>query len=284
MRTTILSLTLLLAVPSARAQDEKELDIRIPADMPLVEFLEQLSTLSGKPLLYDPKGQRIANQTMGVTLDLKMKRSEVFDSFRGILAFYELVLTPVGGAGREVYLVLDTRSTNNIVKNKARFVPEDQLDKYADKDGLYLCTTVSIKHMQNLTSLRTALSTMVSPAGIGRVHEATEARALILTDFAPTVCAMVRMIHEMDRPPVNTRRVEVIRLANAPASEVVAVLAALQPPPPSKEPPSARAATSHEPDAPRFAAYTRLNAVVVECEETDLERVREAIAILDVKD
>ncbi len=78
---------------------------------------------------------------------------------------------PIGPRGYEIYLVIDSRSTNNFVKNKAVYVDYGELDKFADHDGLYISCAIPIRHIDNLTTLRTALSTMVSPAGIGRVHE-----------------------------------------------------------------------------------------------------------------
>ena len=51
------------------------------------------------------------------------------------VAFHELTLVPVGPEGHELWLVLDSRSTNNLVRNRATFVAYEELEEYARRRG-----------------------------------------------------------------------------------------------------------------------------------------------------
>jgi len=284
MRFTVavLAVALLGCLRPAAAQEE-QVTITITKDMPLADFIDGAAVTVGKPILYDPGGQRFQkNQTMGVDVTKNVPKGKELDLIRAILAFYEITLIPVGPQGYDVFLAIDSRSTNNLVKNKALFVPWESLREYADRDGLYLMTSVPVKHIENLTMLRTALSTMVTPAGIGRVHEVPGANRIILMDYAPTVAAMARVIQEMDVDPkpivtatILLKHAEAIALANTLKELFVAADQ-------QQAAPRGQGAYMAVAPAPRIAAYEPGNAVVVVATEADLARIREVVKQLDV--
>jgi type II secretory pathway component GspD/PulD (secretin) len=272
--TVALSAVALLGCLRAAAQEEDTVLI-VRKGQPVSEFLDGAAAMIGRPILYDSSSQRINSQTMTNDLRWGVPKGREIDLIRSILAFHEITLVPAGPKGREVFLAIDSRSTNNLVKNKAEFVPYDQLEHYADRDGLYIMTTIPVKNVENLTILRTALSTMVTPAGIGRVHEVS--RAVVVLDFAPTVVAMARLVREIDvaAEPVATAT---ILLAHAPAAPLAATLKELF----VTEVPKGANVPLTFPPAVRIAAYVATNAVVVVATERDLARIREVIKQLDV--
>jgi type II secretory pathway component GspD/PulD (secretin) len=186
------------------------------------------------------------------------------------------VLIPVGPSGYQVFLAVDSRSTNNLVKNKAEFVPYEALATYADRDGLLIMTSVPVRHIENLTMLRTALSTMVTPAGIGRVHEVPGAKRIVVVDFAPSVVAMTRVIKEMDVDPEAVVTATIL-LRHAESVALAGTLKELF----GQEAPKVQSPMP-APPAPRIAAYPDRNAVVVLATESDLARIREVVKQLDV--
>lgn len=283
MIRTLVLCALFVVVPAVRAQDAGSnlVEIKIGKGMEVADLISTMSKMTGKPLIYDPNIQRIRGQQVDAEYTVKVPKDRVFDTCRGILAFYELILVPVGPKGYESYFVIDTRSTNNIVRNKAVFVPYTKLSEYEDKDGMYISTAIPVQNVTNLTTVRTALSTMVSPAGIGRVHEAQD--KLIIMDFAPTVAAMAKVVKELDTPqPAVVRKMELVRLRNARAEEVVVVLKELIATPPADAKDPRRPITTYEKLPPRVAAYPRLNAVVIYADEPTRDEIKQMIAGLDV--
>lgn len=281
MTRTLILCALLVAMPAAFAQDADKhiVQIKLGKGMTIPDLLSMVGRLTKKPLLYDPNGQRIRGQEIRVEYEVKVPNDRVFDACRAILAFYELILVPVGPKGYETYLVVDSRSTNNLIKNKATFVPYTQLKDYEDKDGMYISTAIPIQHLTNVTTLRTALSTMVSPAGIGRVHETQD--KIIVMDFAPSVAAMAKVVRELDTPqPAVIRKMELVRLTHAPAVEVANVLTQLIAMP---TPVAARGRSLPQQKPPtRIAPYPRLNAVAIYADEPTRREIKEMILGLDV--
>jgi len=217
MRVIALLLGVTLAAHAADEENDR-IKIEFQKETELADFLDLMSRTTGRPLLYDPMGQRIRNQKMGAQITIEVPKTKAFDAFRAILAFYELILVPVGPRGYETHLVVDSRSTNNFVKNKALFVEDREIAQFADRDGLYISSFIPVEHVENLTTLRTALSTMVSPAGICRVHEDSGVGVLVM-DYAPVVSAMQRLISAMDVPSDQAQVLESIELSYAHAKE-----------------------------------------------------------------
>ena len=286
-------LVLMALAASALAQDEEKpngnlVEIKIDKESKITDFLDLISRSTQKPLLYDPNGQRVRGQTMGAGFSHKVPEERAFDTFRAILAFYELTLVPIGPTGYEIYLVLDSRSTNNFVKNKAVYVDYKELDKYQDQDGLYISCAIPIRYIDNLTTLRTALSTMVSPAGIGRVHEVIGSQSIIIMDFAPVVWAMAQLVKQMDvQPPGKAMVLEFMELNFAYAEDVADIVTELvtarreaaatvrrggQPPAGGSETPE-----------PRIIAYAPRNALVVASTEEDFALIKDLVDKFDTQ-
>jgi type II secretory pathway component GspD/PulD (secretin) len=164
------------------------------------------------------------------------------------------------------------------VKNKAEFVPYERLAEYEDKDGVFITTSIPVRHVDNLTTLRTALSTMVTPAGIGRVHEVPGARTLVVMDFAPSVVAMARVVRELDREPEPVLT-ETIPLNHAEAVALAVTLRELfvRPMPATARPQLRHEATPQ----PRIAAYEPANKIVIVATEEDRARIKEVVKQLD---
>lgn len=285
LRPWIFSLVLLAAVaPTALCQGEEFVEIKLDKDLKITEFLDVISKSTGKPLLYDPNGQRIRGQALGAGFTHKIPKDRVFDTFRAILAFYELVLVPIGPRGYEIYLVIDSRSTNNFVKNKAVYVDYKDLDRYEDYDGLYISCAIPLHHIENLTTLRTALSTMVSPAGIGRVHEVPGSNSIIIMDFAPTVAAMAKLIKQMDvQPPGKALVLEFIELTYAYADDVADIIGELVTAQRQAQVTQRRGQTTvrqQEPE-PRILAYEPRNALVIAATEDDFKLIKSLVERFD---
>jgi type II secretory pathway component GspD/PulD (secretin) len=270
-------------VVAARAADEDKPEVRIQVtkDMELQAFLDMVSQSTGSPILYNPMSQRIRAQKMGSTFSLSVPKDRLFDTFRAILSFYELTLVPIGPKGYEIFLVIDSRSTNNFVKNKAIPVKHEELPQFADRDGLYISCAIPVRHVDNLTTLRTALSTMVSPAGIGRVHEVPGTKTIIVMDFAPTVAAIATLIREMDKPNTDEEVLESIELTHANAKDVAASIQELYATPASNSQQNSRRGVVVVKPRPRLVAFPARNAVLVRASQSDLETIRGLITKLD---
>jgi general secretion pathway protein D len=216
-------------------------------------------------------------------------RDRFFDTCRSILSFFELTLVPIGPRGYELYLVIDSRSTNNYVRNKAEYVDYADIDDYRDRDGLYISCAIPVRFIENLTMLRTALATMVSPGGLGRVQEVPGSQSIIIMDFAPTVWAMAALVRQMDISPPGKRLVmEFVELEHAYAVDVAEILGELvaaqrlaQQQPIQRGQPGV--AGGPETPEPRILAYEPKNALAIFATEDDYNLILGLIKRFDTE-
>jgi len=254
--------------------------IQIAKDMELSSLLDTIAQATGRPILYDPNSQRIRGQKVGAALDMTVPQSRLFDSFRSILTAFELTLIPVGPSGYEVYLAVDSRSTNNFVKNRAIFLEPKQLRENRDRDGVFIATFIPIKHVENMTLVRTALSALVTPAGIGRVME-IPGGGIIIMDFAPTVYTMHQLIERLDQPSPTTQLLESIELEYAKAKEVAEAVQELWIEVVTTPAQRTRRGIRTPGPPPRIVPYEARNAVVVRGTRAEMEMIRGLVKKMD---
>jgi len=254
--------------------------IQLAKDLELKVSLDTIAKTTKRPVLYDPNSQRIRGQKIGVTFEFKVPSSRLFDAYRAILTAYELTLIPVGPSGYEIYLAVDSRSTNNFIKNKAQFISADQVAEYRDRDGLFVAAFFPLANVKNMTTVRTALSTMVTPAGIGRVQEVPE-NGIIVMDFAPVVYTMSQVIQRLDKPSPSAQVLESIELEYGKAAEVAEAVQALWIETVATAPKPTRRGIRAPGPPPRIVPYAARNAIVVRASRAELEMIRGLVKKLD---
>jgi len=273
-----LFVALMLASVLADEPAGKVATIQYSSEATLVEFLSTMGMATNKTLIYDPNGQRIRNQKMGSSVEIKVPSGRLFDTYRALLSFYELTLVPIGPAGANIYLVIDSRSTNNFIKNKATFVAPEDVPALADRDGMYIATIFPIQHVPNMTYLRAALSTMVSPAGIGRVAEIPGV-GIIVMDFAPTVAGIQNLLSKIDIPSANSMEMASIELKRAKCADVARAIQAMFPAK-AATPPRGRSSTG-APANPIITSFEHRNAIVVRATRQHMAEIRALVVDLD---
>ncbi len=295
-RLLLITFASLFATGSAYAQDpddgkkengnaQKLVQIQFKAGTKITDILDHMKKSTQRPIIYDTQDTRIRQRELGTDFTHRVPRDQLYQVFRAMLAFFELTVVPIGPEGFEIYLIIGSRSTNQLVKNKAEYVDYAELDRYKDQDGLYISCAIPLRYIENLQVLRTALSTMISPAGIGRVHEVSSTQTLIIQDFAPTVWAMYQLIKQMDvEPPGKKLIMDFIELKYAFADEVADIisdLVAAQRQAVSQGRPGQAAFSGSRSPEPRILAYEPKNALVVAATADDFKLIRELIDRFD---
>jgi len=285
------TLLLLAGAPLRQAVAEDDVVIHVPADMGMEDFLTSVAEATGKPLVWNPLDKNVRGKRLKGGLDLRAPRRELFGLVRGVLAFYELTLLPVGPEGHEVVLVMDARQTSAILKLKPLNVTltEDNLARYAHADGLFITTSIAVQHMEDLRSARNALTRIVTGGNVGNVTEVPATRSFVVTDFAPNVVAIYRLLKTMDQPqprPSTTSGVTVaVALQHARARDLAAVLTqhiAARPATAGRTPQRGPAPASTTPSIPRITPDARTNRILVTGTEAEVVWVKSTITLLDV--
>lgn len=294
---TVLALGLCLAplglsgsARTAHAEEER-ISIKVGAeDMLIEDFLVVVSRATGKNLVWNPADKNIRGKKIMGSVALEAKKSELFPLVRSLLTFYELVMIPVGPEGSKIVLVLDARQTSSILKLKPEYVTltPANLAQYEHADGLFITCAIPMEHMQDLRNARNALTRIVTGQNIGNVTEVPSAKTFVVTDFAPNVVAIYRLLKKMDVPSASasttTGETETIKLQHGTAIAMAAVLqqhfAARRSAPSGGRTP--RAPVVLEPNAPRVTADARTNMILVTGTAEQISKVKDVVARLDV--
>lgn len=278
-----------LAAQPAYAKDEVE--ITISENMEMASFLSAVAQTTGLRLVWNPTDKNIRGKTLKGGITLRGARSEVYALARGLLTFYELVIIPVGPDENRLYLVADARQTSAILRIKPLSVEltEANLARYESADGLFITTTIHVENLDDLRNARNALSRVVTGQNIGNVTEVPDAQAFVVTDFAPNVVAIYRLLKAMDAPRAKAStasgKTVAVRLEHASALELAAILARHYMP--AAATPAARSGRQapsgvRRAGAPRITADGRTNSILVTGDDAEIKHVQAAIALLDV--
>jgi general secretion pathway protein D len=285
-----------IAVPGRTVvadNDEDLVEIILTEALELEDFLKAVGKVAEFPLYWDPKSRALQNKQVIGARNLEAPRDELFNLVRALLTFYELVLIPVGPQGYQVYLVMDARQTAAIVKLKPRYVDLDEsnLAEYESQDGLFLTTTIKVENMANLRDARNALNRIVTGQNIGNVTEVPAARSFVVTDFAPNVVAIYRLLKEMDVQPEGKQvKSAYIQLIHATADEIEPILQDLftgreritRGPTRGPQGQAASADIEEDPE-PRIISDFRTNQLIVYGTQDDIAEIKEVVAKLDVE-
>lgn len=252
----------------------------------IVELFDQIHRTTGISILYDGTNATLKQakvEFVGVhTIDV----DELFDWLQAVLSYRKLVLVPVGPAGvdgKQQWFVMDQADPN--LKSKPVYVDERTIEKYADRDGLYVVTTLTLENISDTTRVRNALSPLsTATAGIGRIQDIPGSRTLIVGDFAPVVAAMKRLLKYIDvANPQIEPNLKLVPLEHAVASELEPILTDLiqsadQGP---QRQPRPQGAPEEEPE-PKIIADNRLDALILYATEKPMKKIEALIKELDV--
>ena len=283
------------AAPLASAQDqpaEPDKSQRVvhlnPKDggWTILELFDSIQKSTGISILYDGTNQAVKTQKVEFVGTHVIPEDELFDWLQATLSFKKLVLVPVGPKspeGRQQWFVMD--QADPMLRARPFYVDEKDIYKYQDRDGLFVVTTLTLKHISDTNRVRTALQLLVTQtAGIGKIQDIAGSRALIVADFAPIVAAMKRLLDYID--VVNTQitpTMEVVPLNFAVASELEPILTDLiqANDNPQNRQPRQPGSPEEEPE-PKIIADNRLDALIIYATDEAMKKVKDLIIRLDV--
>jgi general secretion pathway protein D len=279
----------------ARADDPPKPDdpivtFEMSEDQKIDDLLRALTKTLGQPIVWQFDDKAITVKKLTPAQVLKTPRSKLLDTVRAILTFAEVVLIPIGPTGFEIFVAMDARAlaAQYILKNKPVYmeVNDANVDVLANQDGLYVATTIKVTNIDNLRDARTALSRIITQNNIGSIQDVPAARAFIVTDFAPNVAAIYKLIREMDVQPKGKKLVQkYILLKNALAEDIEPILVDLftgkQRVSTAGVPnPGAGTGDILDPE-PRIISDPRTNQIIVYATEDDVAEIEVLIEHLD---
>jgi type II secretory pathway component GspD/PulD (secretin) len=270
----------------ARADDVPEkgdkVVISLNQEVTLEDFLKSIGPRLGVRLAWDPSTKLIRDKKI-VGHDLSATPSRLLSLVRKMLVPYDLVMIPMGTESERWYFIADAKQQGAVLRLKAEVIElnEKNLSQYEGEDGLFVSATIPIRALKTLRDARTAL-TKVTTMNLGNVTEVPDASAFVVTDFAPNVVAIYRLIRQLDVAPPPESPGRLVALKHARAETVARMLSAHVAQP---APNPARPVQPGEPlpgPGPRVSADTRTNQILVGGTPSEVEAILKLIQGLDV--
>lgn len=265
-----------------------DVDLFIGEEIEIKDLLKAVTSTTKIPILWSDTDKAVSRKIQGSTRLRAPGGEKLFDMVRGLLTFQEVVLVPIGPDGYRVYVAMDARTLQNqfILKNKPVYMEID--DKVAaeieGQDGLFVATTLKVKNIDNLRDARTALSRVVTGQQVGNVQEVPAARAFVVTDFAPNVVAIYRLLKQMDVQPEGKQLKQAyIQLNFALAEDIEPILTDLftgKQRVTQQQPGQPGGGDVVDPEA-RIVAEPRTNQIIVYAIEEDIVEIRALVTELD---
>jgi general secretion pathway protein D len=274
----------------AKPKDEKGHVVRlIPKEggWPILELFDQVHKMTGISILYDQANATFKQAKVEFIGEHLIAEDDLFDWLQAVLSYRKLVLVPVGpkspGSNLQQWFVMDQADPN--LKSRPVYIDENKIEDYADRDGLYVVTTLTLHHITDAQRVRNALSPLsTQTAGIGRITDLPGSRALIVGDFAPVVAAMKRLLVYIDVENVNIEpRMDLVELKYEVASELEPILTDLIQANEQGRPQQPRqpGMPEEEPE-PKIIANNRLDALIIYATDGPMKKIKDLIARLDV--
>jgi type II secretory pathway component GspD/PulD (secretin) len=258
-------------------------ELVLKEEVPIEDFLKALG--QHLKLAWNPQEKAIKSRQLLANRNVTVPPGRMLETVRRVLAPYDLVLVPLGTRGEQGWWVADMRQPNMVLglKPEAITLDDSTLATYEGQDGRFVTTAIRTRGGASQRDLRMAVQRLVTPQNVGSVTEVMGGDHLIVTDFAPNVCAIYRVVRQMEvpanAPPDTPARLVTLRHANA--SELARVLSVhgaplqstLVPGTPQPQP---------APERVRVTADVRTNQLVVSGAPNEVEALLQLVKGLDV--
>ena len=266
-----------------------KLVITTPKDgMSLLELLDAVNKQAGRSIVLESKVRdKIQKEKIQFIGTYSVPRSRLFDWLQGVLSFSSYILIPIGPDEYSQWMVVEM--TNQGIRSRPTYVDEKDLDKWKDRDGVYIVCTLRARSLDanDAQRARTAIQQLMSTTNnLGRINEVPGQNAFIIADFAPVVYAARKLLEAMDVPLLENKQIlETVRIHNAQATDIEGMLTDLlssvtatgQP----RRPQNPQQIQT-KPD-PQIIADSRTNSLILYAVPEDIERIKVLIGKLDTE-
>lgn len=254
-----LSLTCLLTCMSATAQQQQQPPSQqatiTPAfrDAELTEIIDAVATITGKTFIVDPR----VRAQVTIRSSTPMTPDAFYQTFLSILQVHGFIAVP---SGDNIKILPDAN---------ARQIPGNDLPNTVNPDSDEVVTQVISVRNINAAQLVPVLRPLIPQNGHLVAYPASN--MLIVSDRANNISRIMRIVHRLDQ--AGDEEIEIVRLENASAAEIVRVVNALS------------QGAQQQGEAPgvsaKLVADDRTNSVLISGEKSQRLRLKGLVMHLD---
>jgi general secretion pathway protein D len=217
------------------------------------EFVTQVSAITGKSFIIDPRVKGDVTIVSNVTLD----EDSVYQLFLSVLQVHGFAAVPTGSAIKIVQTVLAKQSGN----------PNDFVDDLISQELVTRVIPISYATSEDMVKVLRPLIPQY-----GHIAALSNPNVLIISDHAANITRLVEIINRVDI--ADTLEVAIVDLEEAWVEDIVRLLEELAPDQIGK--------SAKGPNKVSIVASERTNSLVIKGERYTLARVKALVDQLDV--
>ena len=277
------------AAPPAAERTAPPWNIPITEETTAGEILHRVVAITGLPIVYDPQNKAVRGERIACEITLHGGAEDIIAQLRQLFFPNNLTIVHHGEGRASTYHVVDTRG-GQVLQLRPEFasVTAENVARIEQQVGRFITTWIPVQHITDLRAARGALQRIVSQGNVGNVTEVPAASGFVVTDFAPNVAAIFRLLQGMEDQALAGRvqagTTIMIEVKHARADLLAAQLTQHF----AKDTPAAEEARARAP-APdvvtprplRITGDPRTNRLLVSGSKEDIEAVAAAVNLLD---
>jgi general secretion pathway protein D len=242
------------AQQQAQAQQQQTTITPAFRDADLTQIIEAVSQITGKTFIVDPR----VRAQVTILSSTPMSPDAFYETFLSILQVHGFVAVP---AGNSIKIIPDAN---------ARQLPgqEDLPDRVNGSSDEFITQVIAVRNV-SAAQLVPVLRPLIPQ--YGHLVAYPPSNMLIISDRASNVSRMMRIIQRIDQG--GDEEIDIVRLENASASDIVRVVNALNQGPGQQAEAAAVSA--------RLVADDRTNSVLISGEKTQRLRLKTLVTHLD---
>lgn len=243
---------LLVSISQAGLSDDQTWKINLK-NADIREFITQISTITGKTFIVDPRVKGKVTIISSTSLDT----DATYELFLSVLRVHGYAAVPSGSVVKIVQQVLAKQSGS-------------EMDFVETAEGEQLITRVIPVANTTAIELVKILRPMIPQ--YGHIAGLTTPNALIISDHAENIKRLIKIVNSID--VADTTTLMILQLKEAWVEDIVALLEKLAPAEIGK--------SAKGPNSIRIVANARNNSLVLKGEPRTLERMKDLVEKLDM--
>lgn len=195
----------------------------------LKDFIKLTEKITGKVITFSETDFQQPNLSINFYGTVNVSREQFFGFFQTMLYMRGFAVVIRGDEDSEIVQIVSLAGPQRAdVTASARYVPAEELDKYATQTGVQILTMLQLNHINAVTAstaTRPFFAQSAQPSGGVLTGNLGDNRSMILQGFGPQVYAAYQLLKLSDVPPVQpANESRVVKLSYATAEELEPVL------------------------------------------------------------
>ena len=176
------------------------LGLKADAEYTIADLLQDFAAVSGQSIVMNSETRNlVGNTNIILDADVTVPPERVYPYVEALLMAHDFTFFVLSEETPRTLMVvsLQQAQARSTIKQRARYVPVDEIERYADHAALLVTTTLEMEFV-DVRQLITSLRPMMPDQSTQSMLNAGSTNSLVLTGFGPVIVDLVHMLRRID--------------------------------------------------------------------------------------